>query len=124
MFNIVAYYKTGNSFGSYDTSDELGVVLNNIEEAKDCLRRAKEHYLFVKEIEKTHTYQGRPVMSRKNLLNKFKDEDWFSESYPEGGFMFKDRRVSSYYIGYFERLYKLQIEYINSEDNDLVFEPE
>ena len=55
------------------------------------------------------------------LINK--DKDWFSPDYPEAGFIFKDRRVSAYYIGYFEILHKLQIEYINTEDDDLVFEP-
>lgn len=123
MFKIVAYYQTGNSFGCEYAQEELGVVLNNLEEAKDCLRRAKEHYLFVKSIEKTHTWQNRPGMSREKLIKLNKKCDWFSEDSPEGGFMFKDRSVSAFYLGYFETLYKLQIEYINTEDDDLVFEP-
>ena len=31
MFKITAYYQTGNSFGSEATSDELCVVLNDLE---------------------------------------------------------------------------------------------
>lgn len=123
MFKITAYYQTGNSFGSEYTSDELGVVLNDLEEAKDCLRRAKEHYLFVKDLENTHSWDNRPGMSRDKLIKINKDKDWFFPDYPEAGFIFKDRRVSAYYIGYFEILHKLQIEYIDTEDDDLVFEP-
>ena len=61
-------------------------------------------------------------MSRDKLIKLNKDKDWFSSDYPESGFIFKDRQVFAYYIGYFEILHKLQIEYINTDD-DLVFEP-
>lgn len=122
MFKITAYYQTGNSFGSEDTQEDLGVVLDNKEEALQCLKFAKEHYEFSKTLTET-SYNSRPPRKRDTLIEKVSNKEWFSKEYPESYFLFKGKSVSAFYLGYFETLYKLQVHYIDSEYDNMIFEP-
>ena len=44
MFEIEVHYRETDSFDSYERRDSLGVVLHDLEEARDCLQSAKELY--------------------------------------------------------------------------------
>lgn len=42
-YQIKIYYSTGDSFNSYDTSDVIDIVWNDIKYAKESLQRIKNH---------------------------------------------------------------------------------
>lgn len=45
LYKIKIEYKTGNSFGSHDEEGEIEYKWENLEIAKENLKRIKEHYL-------------------------------------------------------------------------------
>ena len=46
MFEIEVHYRETDSFDSYERRDSLGVVLHDLEEARDCLQSAKDNYAY------------------------------------------------------------------------------
>ena len=122
MYSIEIYYRTGNSFGCEDTQDTLGVSLESLEEAKLCLSYLKEHYEFVKKVNECNQYPFTKGVENK-LRKTCETKPWYDvDGYPEGGFIFKKRRVSAFYLGYFdfETLHKAVIE---TENSDMSFTP-
>lgn len=104
-------YQTGNSFGSEDTSDEVGCSWTDLNKAKEALQRIKGHYKAYTEIE-----NDRWSPSDKKPAD-FAKEPWFWKEEPrfwqQAVIVERDdgteQRLSTFWCGYFERLYSAEI---------------
>ena len=103
MYTIKAYYRTGDSFGSEDTSDMLGYSVSSLETAEKALQYLGEHY---KACESRGTDKPtKAVWYCKG--GKFGDEWKYSVMLPlDDGTLTK---VCIPYQGYFEQLQYLEV---------------
>lgn len=97
-------YETGNSFGKYIETDDVGCVWAHMDEAVAALKAIKEH----------HKYAS----SSKSRCEDVKGEYWYDKVYPIGClYVLADGRpvkISAFWIGYFEKLIKAEIVADNS----------
>lgn len=104
-------YQTGNSFGSEDTSDDVGCSWTDLNKAKEALQRIKGHYKAYTEIE-----NDRWSPSDKKPAD-FAGEPWFWKEEPrfwqQAVIVERDdgteQRLSTFWCGYFERLHSAEI---------------
>lgn len=114
-YTIEVSYKTGDTFQSYDTSHELGISWENLDMAKEALRRIKEQY----EVETDNEHAER--WGRFYPEAKFrdpKDFKWYSPKYPEVSIMLPlddgtEHCHGTPWRGYFEHLYGAEIVPVN-----------
>lgn len=130
---IKIHYTTGNSFGSEDTSGILELDWNNLDVAKENLKRIKEHYMCYKV---DNDYSGKKgyyfsslTPEEKLIYDTRKDQRWYHEtkffSNSNDSYHYSivlvtddgnDFQISPFWIGYFERLNWAEII---SDDNDM-----
>lgn len=91
-YDIQIDYRTGDSFGSDDRVELLGIITSDLDKAKENLRRIKEHYL-----------------RHKDSANY--GEDYELTLLTDSG----ERKIWPFWIGYFERLYGAEIVIDTSE---------
>ena len=117
MYKIEITYITGNSFNTYENSDFIELTWDNLDKAKECIKRIKNHYEFY---QKHSDLYHRPNMNlpigviwddeyRMVLLSLITDDN-------------EEYKYCSFWTGYFETLIKAEIIFEN-EDNDLCYEP-
>lgn len=114
MYQIEIHYHTGDSFSSEDRDQRIDFVWNDLEVAKENLRRIEEHY---KMYQKTGKNYHAPYKEMKKQYGK---EPWFVDAskarITEAEFLansslnlIKDDgtefRYSTFWTGYFESLY-------------------
>jgi hypothetical protein len=119
-YYIEVSYKTGNSFGSKDTTDEVGMVWYDLNQAKKALMCIKEHYEFYNSC---HGW-GLTATEVRKAKDKACKSDWYSKDYPEGClYVEKDdgclQQISAFWTGYFETLYGAEIK--SRQDSDMSF---
>lgn len=73
-YKIKIEYQTGNSFCSEDETRYIDITWENIDVAKENLRRIKEHYEQYREI---NSYKSGKNKSIKDILNLNIDKKWF-----------------------------------------------
>ena len=123
MWTIRVEYQTGDSFGSDDKSDTIGLIWESRELAREALRSIKEHYTLYKESE---SFRGR---GHDAVLEDMKKYDWWVEDeyYCSRGIyacavLMDDgerRQVgTSMWCGYFERLYSAKLEPHSTIEDD------
>lgn len=128
MYTIEVNYKTGNSFGSHEETEEIGLVFKDTEQAKKALKALKEHYEFYKEFDKKYNKTEKDleeVVDRKY--------SWFNYQYPVTSYDWPmctclveccDGSVRSIptdmWCGYFERLLSARI--VAACDDDMKVE--
>jgi hypothetical protein len=119
-YKIVAYYQTGDSFGSRDTQSDVELQWNDLEIAKENLRRIKEHDEFQREVDNRFANK-----TKDQLLKEAKNKPWFTDN--KYGFyhclnLLTDRgklhKYSAPWCGYFERLHGARIELVDELDSD------
>lgn len=118
MFEIEIHYRETDSFDSYERRDSLGVVLHDLEEARDCLQSAKEHYKYLRLLDFNSGHLG-PVQSFDSVISIHKDKKWFDTSVDDPDFSynsihtfkFKDQIINSFYEGPCSYLYSMKIIY-------------
>ena len=122
-YRIEAFYATGDSESSYDTSSVLSPVWTDLAKAKKALRDLKEHHEYYKRDDNERYYHG-PVTDEqlKNIAQMpwypNLRSPWFSinlEGDLEGSTMISEIP----YHGYFEHLKCLKIITEEPEDNDM-----
>jgi len=98
IYEIQIDYGTGDSFHSEDIEGEpIGIVNENLEMAKENLRRIKEHY------------------------KKYSDSSDFDERYELELLLDEGvHKITPFWIGYFETLHGAKI--VTLGDNDMSFE--
>ena len=111
MYKIVIDYKTGNSFKSYYTSDEVELTWENLDIAKINLKRLKEHYIWYEDNDRISPVgvvepewrKGKKI-SKETLILLTDDE--------------KEYVYYPFWFGYFERLRSAKIE---TDSSDMEF---
>lgn len=113
-YKIKIDYQTGDSFGSSDESQYIELGWNDLESAKESLKRIKNHYEYVLE----NDYYNKPESDLpegviwNNNYNILQLELITDDKEPY--------IYHSFWTGYFERLYKAEIICDNS---DMVYRP-
>lgn len=131
---IKIFYTTGDSFHSEDTSNILELDWDNLDVAKENLKRIKEHYICYKV---DTDYGGKNGWFYKSLspeeklmYDKRTEQSWYCTyngygSNSKDGYHYSvklktdngnDFQISSFWIGYFEHLNSAEII---SKDNDM-----
>ena len=129
MYTIEVNYKTGNSFGSHEETEEIGLVFKDTQQAKKALKALKEHYEFYKEFDKKYNKTEKDleeVVGRKY--------SWFNYQYPINSYDWPmytclveccDGSVRSIptdmWCGYFERLLSARIVAAGDDDMKVEF---
>jgi len=116
-YTIECYYKTGNSFGSHEETTILEVSWDNLDIAKEALKRIKEHWEWYKyEDNKTnYRYFNTDKIVKKPKWHKVKtkwDEHDLLNLPTDGGV---DFQFYPPWIGYFETLRGAKIIVANSD---------
>ena len=102
-YTIQIEFKTGNSFGSHVEDESIG-SFETLEEAKEFLKTLKEHHKFSLELGSLRTHDA-----ITKFKNKHSTESWYDSQDSDYSFMYKGRRQSAFYIGYFETLLEAKI---------------
>lgn len=109
-YALIAYYRTGNSFGHEDTSTVLH-EFDNLEVAKAAMKRLEEHYKWYQWNDKGEYDQQRALGWGEKPVeepewHKELEYDFQASYYLENDVLFTDCMP---YCGYFERLHSLEI---------------
>lgn len=119
-YQIQYFYQTGNSFGSEDAVGILELEWDSLDIAKENLRRIKEHYTMVNEIDsaKWEIRMNKRKSSYTDIASQYQDHDWFAKHndrnmwencivlYTDAGNPFQ---FWCPWCGYFERLHSAKI---------------
>lgn len=112
-FTIKISYQTGNSFGSEDAVEDIGLTWENINQAEKALVCIKEHYQAYLEENKPSYYKPE-FFSEESI----KDKPWYNGGDFSGSWQYqimveKDdgtkQNISPFWCGYFETLYEAEI---------------
>ncbi len=109
MYKIIVEYETGDSFGSWDASDEIG-PWTNLDIAKENLLRIKEHYEIYKDFEYSDYYKCNESTKRQFLNETGLSEipRWLAPHWQRNIILLNDDEcpyiVHVNWAGYFERL--------------------
>lgn len=120
MYQIKIHYQTGDSFRNEDREERIDFIFENLETAKENLRRIEEHYKMYQETGRNYH------MPFKEIKKKYGSEPWFidisTEKKPsvDPHFMCgyalnlvkddgEEFRYSVFWTGYFEHLYGANI---------------
>ncbi|MFA7287407.1 MAG: hypothetical protein WC055_00860 [Melioribacteraceae bacterium] len=109
MYTIEITYQTGDYFGSHEETDIVGYSWDSLDDAKESLKRIKEHYSY---------YQAKNSRYRE----KVDKPNYYKDDYSVvivGNSKDKVESISAFWCGYFETLYEAKI--IEEEDNDMSF---
>lgn len=106
---IEIHYSTGNSFGRYEETEQIGWEFDTLDEAKQALQCIKEHHKFYHEL---NSYEARRNGGRQAVKDRYKDRVWYDHEYPEHRFKFGDRCISTFWTGYFETLHHAKIVFV------------
>lgn len=107
-YQIEAYYKTGDSFHSENTTTVLELVNENLEVAKANLKRIAEHY---KMYEQFNSYRRENNKTRKDYkhFDWFVDEDMFDYKIILKTDTGNNLQIWCPWCGYFETLYSIKL---------------
>ncbi len=119
-YTIDIEYVTGNSFGSQDAEDSLGISWDNLDMAKDALRRIRAFD------EHATEWDRKRGASYEERQESFRQLPGYSEEFPEVCIMFvlddgTEHRHSRFWEGYFETLKGTII--VDSKGDDMVYRP-
>lgn len=117
---IKAYYITGDSFHSEETSTELPPVWKDLDKAKKALKWLTEHYKYYQKNEDPDDFRVKHID-----ISDIKDKPWWTGSKDDSWHFSVNVelddgtivRVNIPYTGYFERLQYLQID--TTEDTEM-----
>lgn len=117
-YTIRIDYLTGDSFGSYDTSEEIGYSFYTKEEAEDFLKVIEHHLQLCRILDKCKTpEQRKAVCETYSYYPWFFDNSTFGPDYQikyhnkETG---QDDLIRTFWIGYFEHLYSATVVEFNN----------
>ncbi len=114
-YKINISYQTGSSFHTEDREELIEYEWKNIDKAKECIQRIKNHYEFY---EKHNLKYKKPEVEFP--IGVIWDEEYKQislELIDDNGNSF---RYSNFWTGYFETLYKAEIKIL---DKKLRYEP-
>lgn len=124
-YGITISYQTGDSFGSEDTTGEVGCSWTDINKAKAALQAIAEHYRLRDEFDRL------PYTRQDEFMISIKDKSWYCDM--EGSsYMWRHalkvekddgemQQISAFWCGYFERLYSAEISVEGDTDMKVTF---
>lgn len=123
MYKIKYHYQTGNSFGSEEREDILEYEWKDLDVAKECLKRIKEHYRWYQSHENRYSFRNEEVVKPawhnidmgKRMIKS--DEHYLMNMPMDNG---NEIQFWPPWCGYFEHLYGAEI--IIEGDTDMRFE--
>ena len=119
MYRIQYQYQTGDSFHTEDREDILEYEWLDLDIAKECLRRIKEHYLWYESLENSYSFRdpvSKPVWHNVKIQRLGDRNEHCLINLPvDNG---KEIQFWPPWCGYFERLYGAEI----IGDTDMKFE--
>lgn len=76
-YSIEIYYKTGDSFNSYNETDKIGMVFKDIKDAEKALSIIGDHYKFVQKLENdTRIMRNRREIIEQSL-KELRGKEWY-----------------------------------------------
>ena len=105
MFSIRVNFRTGDSFGSCETSDIIGFTWKNIDAAIESLKRIREHgdwSVYDKDID---SVKDKPWFVKGKTFSMFAAEGSLYVVDDE----MKPVKICAFWSGYFEKFYSAQI---------------
>lgn len=137
-YTIKVRYITGNSFGSHEEEDTIGLCWQSIELARKALAVIEEHYKIYQKVE-VNCWQADRKQTNKKLISQVKKTQWYQKSIEqlaedkERSYMMGDnywyfncavelddgsfRNIpTDMWCGYFERLLEASV-YVDPDDN-------
>lgn len=134
MYTIEIEYSTGNSYGTHQETDSVEFVWETLDDAKEALRRIKEHHEYYTRIRAAGRYAGYhgSTDTQESLLAEAKTKPWYVHSdYSSKGMCDfslivptsdpEHDRLSVFWIGYFETLHGARIVAVNKDDDGMSF---
>ena len=127
MFEIEVHYRETDSFNSYENKTPLAVYFETLEDARECLLIAQEHFKYLKELRSLNR-NGRPLnISTEDLIKQYKSKSWFDTSVDEKdfsynsehSFKYKNQSIHCFYGACYNTLYSMEIKYVRT-DQDII----
>lgn len=116
MYTILVKYQSGDSFGTDEREEEIGYSFETREEARIVLGYIREHYEMYQDINGYITPQ-----IKENKLKTYRLRPWFNTDedsmYYEHTIKYKDRTISCYWCGYFDKLHSAHVILDSPEDD-------
>lgn len=124
-YDIRIYYKTGDSFNSYDREDMLEIPMESREIAKENLQRIKKHWEIY---ESKHSYPYKKDIEYPDFyITEYLDEDDTNYKWSCDGIKIKINETKEhnilhpFWIGYFEHLHGAEIVLVDDEEDEMSF---
>lgn len=125
-YTIQIYYTTGDSFKSYQETQNIELAWENLDIAKENLQRIKKHYQYYEAIHSYSYTSSKSPKEIKALEEGAKKEAWYHHGKPHYDFciMMKldngtEHRYHTFWCGYFETLHSAEIVADPIEDHDM-----
>ena len=127
-YTIEVTYSTGNSFGSEQVTDTIGLAWQSLELAKAALKTIKEHYGFYEEFDACSSRWG-DTRSEKAILKDLNSKVWCREKAKDKYDMTAKAEMddgqwrnipTGMWCGYFETLHSARIVLTEGSDDMMV----
>lgn len=123
-YQIKLSYTTGNSFGSEEREELLEYVWENIEIARENLKRIGDHYTWYEDCDSGRNNEWKKTIPSFCVPNDFKFKA--SSKYDYSILLLTDDGRSEYrlypfWTGYFERLHYAEIVISGEDENKIWF---
>jgi hypothetical protein len=121
-YKIEISYSTGDSFGIHDEIRSLELTFDNIEIAKENLKRIKEHYELFSFYEKGHVYKNKHT--KKEAIEVASKQPWFVKSHWKYSISLKinegkEQRINTFWCGYFDHLNGASIKLNDPQEDEM-----
>ena len=122
MYKIKYHYQTGDSFHTEEREDLLEYEWKDLDVAKECLKRIREHYRWYESLENNYSFRNEEVEKPKWHNVKIEHHILSNEHCLMNMPMDNGNEVQFWppWCGYFEDLYGAEI--VTEGDTDMKFE--
>lgn len=107
QYYIEIHYKSGNSFNTYEETDNLGLEWDDLEVAKENLQRIKDYHAWYEDNHgfRLHSERNDPRIPQPDCVDKRFDTS--IHLITDSG---SDLMISTFWCGHFETLYWAKIK--------------
>ena len=114
-YYIEVFYQTGDSYKLYDHTEDLGLTWDNLDVAKENLKRLVAHHKWYESV--NNNWNNSPVLPMPSFVDAKHSGLYFNLITDDG----KDCKIGASWCGHFERLHHAKIK--ENEDPELVYNP-
>ena len=124
-YTIQIQYTTGDSFRSYQETNNIDLAWENLEIAKENLQRIKRHYQYYRD-SNDYGYPRKSNDEIKRIKAEAKQQVWYHKGRPHYDFIIMlklddgtEHQYHTFWCGYFEHLHEAEIIVEPIEDHDM-----